>query len=136
MPLLAAAGTAVVLVLLGIAGRFVAPLGKVVTPIRNSLPVWVLVAFAFGMLAFWVDGAAADVDDLRPAIGPLVRLVAGVIVTTVVVLGVFSITPVRLWLHRRPFGTQMRLIGAPGAHRLRRHRRVHGARLVGRPPRG
>ncbi len=115
VPFAAAVATGGVLFVAAKVAARAGPLDRWAKPLATSLPVWVLTAFGFGLLAFWLDGAAGDLDDLRPSIGPVLRLVIGLVVTLVAVLALFSIKPLNRWLQHQTMTTQMKAIGAPAA---------------------
>jgi hypothetical protein len=116
VPLVAAGGTAVVLGGLALAFGAAGPAQALSRPLRTSLPAWVLAAFALGLTAFWLDGAAtAQRATLRPSIGPLLRFVISMTVIVVVLFVIFTIEPVRRWLHERTLITQFVAIGVPAA---------------------
>ena len=116
VPLVAAAGTAVVVGVLALVFHFLGPAQRWSRPLRTSLPAWVLAAFALGLTAFWLDGAAtAPRAALRPSIGPVLRFVISMAAVAVVLFVVFTIEPIRRWLHQRGFTTQIVVIAVPAA---------------------
>ena len=116
VPLVAAGATAVVLGGLALAFSVAGPAQALARPLRTSLPVWVLAAFALGLTAFWLDGAAtAQRATLRPSIGPVLRFVISMTAIVVVLFVIFTIEPVRRWLHERTLITQFVVIGVPAA---------------------
>jgi hypothetical protein len=116
VPLVAAGGTAAVLIVLALVSSLGGPARALTRPIRTSLPVWVLGAFALGLTAFWLDGAAtAQRGVLRPSIGPVLRLLVVMTAVVVVLFIVFTVEPVRRWLHKRALVTQFLVTGIPTA---------------------